>query len=294
MPFFPLFVDLSGRRCVVIGGGPVAARKIRSLVDFGAQITVLALEASEEVRSLARQDTITLEERPYAGPADLAGAALVISAINAQGPKVDAQPLNVDAQDLNVDAQLLKVDFQDLKVDAQLLKVDFQDLKVDAQLLKVDFQDLKVDAQLLKVDFQDLKVDAQDLKVDAQNLKVDFQTSKVAAQGPRELNARIARDAQEAGIPVNIADDPALCTFFFPALVRRGDLTAGISTSGACPRLAARLRERLDEDWPADLGESLEILREERRRLRESAQTGPIVGELDRRISEILKGYVGA
>ncbi|MFP3040504.1 bifunctional precorrin-2 dehydrogenase/sirohydrochlorin ferrochelatase [Treponema primitia] len=188
MPFFPLFVDLSGRRCVVIGGGPVAVRKIQALVDFGAKLIVLALEASEEVRALSRQDTITLEERSYGGPADLAGAVLVISAAN-----------------------------------------------------------------------------------------------------DRELNARIARDAKDAGIPVNIADDPALCSFFFPALVRRGDLTAGISTSGACPRLAARLRERLDKDWPADLGRSLEILREQRRRLRESEHTASIAGELDRLISQMLK-----
>jgi siroheme synthase-like protein len=188
MPFFPLFVDLSGRRCVVVGGGPVAARKIQALAGFGATVIALAIKASEEVRTLSQQNTIILEERPYGGPADLAGATLVISAAD-----------------------------------------------------------------------------------------------------DRELNARIAQDAKDAGIPVNIADDPDLCTFFFPALVRRGDLTAGISTSGACPRLAARLRKRLDDDWPVSLGESLESLREERRRLRESASTVSISRELDRLISEILR-----
>jgi siroheme synthase-like protein len=188
MPFFPLFVDLRDRRCVVVGGGPVAVRKMQALAGFGARVIALAVQASEEVRSLSRQHSITLEERPYGGPADLVGAALVISATN-----------------------------------------------------------------------------------------------------DRDLNARVSRDAKDVGIPVNIADDPELCTFFFPALVRRGDLTAGICTSGACPRLAARLRKRLDEDWPAGLGESLESLKEERRRLRESANAAAISGELDRRIAEILE-----
>jgi siroheme synthase-like protein len=91
----------------------------------------------------------------------------------------------------------------------------------------------------------------------------------IAATDRRELNARIARDAEAAGIPVNVADDPGLCTFFFPALVKRGELVAGISSSGSCPRLTARLREELEKSWPQSLGESLERLKEERRRIRE-------------------------
>jgi siroheme synthase-like protein len=88
---------------------------------------------------------------------------------------------------------------------------------------------------------------------------------------------------------VNVADDPALCTFFFPALVRRGDLVAGISSSGACPRLTARLRERLEKDWPANLGDSLDTLREERRRLKGQGNADAVIRELDRLISEAIK-----
>jgi siroheme synthase-like protein len=87
---------------------------------------------------------------------------------------------------------------------------------------------------------------------------------------------------------VNVADDPALCTFFFPALVRRGDMVAGISSSGACPRLTARLRERLDQDWPPNLGDSLESLKEERRRLKAQGNADAVIRELDRRISRLL------
>jgi len=89
----------------------------------------------------------------------------------------------------------------------------------------------------------------------------------IAATDDRELNRRIACDAVEAGIPVNTADDPESCSFFFPALVRRGELVAGLSTSGSCPGLAARLRKELEEMWPDDWGEALEALAAERRRL---------------------------
>ncbi|GHV77944.1 hypothetical protein AGMMS49942_27650 [Spirochaetia bacterium] len=110
----------------------------------------------------------------------------------------------------------------------------------------------------------------------------------LAATDNRELNAQVAEDARAAGIPVNVADDPALCSFFFPALVRRGGMVAGLSSSGACPRLTARLRERLEQDWPADLGDSLESLREERRRLRAQGNAGAVIRELDRLISKLF------
>jgi siroheme synthase-like protein len=105
----------------------------------------------------------------------------------------------------------------------------------------------------------------------------------------KELNAGVARDAGALGIAVNVADSPELCSFFFPALVRRGELVAGISTSGACPRLAARLRRRLEEDWPGGLAEFLVWLRGERRRLRESLPPDEVLGRLDRLISDFLE-----
>jgi siroheme synthase-like protein len=111
----------------------------------------------------------------------------------------------------------------------------------------------------------------------------------IAATNDRELNARIARDAQMAAIPVNVADDPTLCGFFFPALVRRGDLVAGISTSGACPRLAARLREALEKSWPEHLGETLERLTEKRRQFRELLDTAELIHCLDELITLALK-----
>ena len=61
-----------------------------------------------------------------------------------------------------------------------------------------------------------------------------------------QVNALVSAAAQERGIWVNIADAPELCTFIVPSQVRRGDLTLAVSTGGASPALARRLREELE------------------------------------------------
>ncbi|MDR1637831.1 MAG: bifunctional precorrin-2 dehydrogenase/sirohydrochlorin ferrochelatase [Treponema sp.] len=110
----------------------------------------------------------------------------------------------------------------------------------------------------------------------------------IAATGDREANHRVSQDAQVRGIPVNVADDPEACTFFFPAIVRRGDLVAGISTSGTCPRFCARLRERLEKEWPPGWGEALKTLGAERRRLRAAEGSEKTLPLLDKMISRIF------
>jgi siroheme synthase-like protein len=76
-PPFPIFVDLEDRPCVVIGGGEVAARKVRSLLDAGARVTVIAPETCPEMRELL--DQVRLESRTYRR-GDLAGSALAFAA----------------------------------------------------------------------------------------------------------------------------------------------------------------------------------------------------------------------
>lgn len=63
----------------------------------------------------------------------------------------------------------------------------------------------------------------------------------------RELNHRISALCQEKGILVNVVDDKDYCGFLFPSLVKEGKLTAGISTAGASPQIAAELRSRMAE-----------------------------------------------
>jgi siroheme synthase-like protein len=122
----------------------------------------------------------------------------------------------------------------------------------------------------------------------AGSIEMDGAALVIAATDDRELNRRVARDANSAGIPVNVSDAPELCGFFFPALVRRGNLVAGISTSGDCPALAARLRRQLDEFWPQNLDKILEHLKAERQRLRQSSNPGRTLKRLDALITELL------
>jgi siroheme synthase-like protein len=79
--FMPISVSLKDRRCLVVGGGPVALRKVESLLDYDTSITVVALEASEKLEYHARRGRIALERREYRSP-EAAGYGLVISATN--------------------------------------------------------------------------------------------------------------------------------------------------------------------------------------------------------------------
>jgi uroporphyrin-III C-methyltransferase/precorrin-2 dehydrogenase/sirohydrochlorin ferrochelatase len=76
---YPLLLDLAGRPALVVGGGPVAARRMRGLLDAGADVTVVAPFACEEVHEAAQTGDITLRLREYAD-ADLDGAWLVHTA----------------------------------------------------------------------------------------------------------------------------------------------------------------------------------------------------------------------
>lgn len=157
---FPMFVKLADRQVLVVGGGAVGEAKIRGLLDTGAQIRVVALQANQAVHDWADGGIIALEERAF-GPADLDGAFLV-----------------------------------------------------------------------------------------------------VAATSSPEVNELIFGEAQSRGILCNVVDVPELCDFFYPAVVRRGDLQIAISTAGQSPLLAQRIRKRLEQqfgpeyaEWLAQLGE---------------------------------------
>ncbi|GHU51196.1 hypothetical protein FACS1894200_11170 [Spirochaetia bacterium] len=159
MPHFPLFIDLAGKRCVVIGGGTIAQRRVEHLLPFGAVLTVIAPEISAALQSLSREQSFTLVKREYAGRSDLSGSYLVLAASNNHA-----------------------------------------------------------------------------------------------------LNKQVVLDAQSLGLFANAADAAELCSFFFPAIVQRGEIVAGISTSGLNPTLARRLRQQLDAFWPQTLAAQVQSL----------------------------------
>ncbi len=82
---YPVMLEVSGRACLVVGGGAVAARKARGLVGCGAEVTVIAPDLSEEMERLA-PSLRAVERRPYS-PGDARGFRLVMTATGR--PEVD-------------------------------------------------------------------------------------------------------------------------------------------------------------------------------------------------------------
>ena len=77
--WFPLFVDLSDRTVLVVGGGPIAARRVKTLLPFAGQIVVTAPECTDELAALAAEGKIEHRPRRFE-PSDLDAAAIVLCA----------------------------------------------------------------------------------------------------------------------------------------------------------------------------------------------------------------------
>jgi len=135
---YPVYLDLQGVPVLVVGAGPIAARKVEGLVAAGAAVTVVATEVSP---SLDRSSVVEVRERPFEA-GDLAGMRLVIT-----------------------------------------------------------------------------------------------------ATGRADVDAAVAGAATAAGIWANAADQPDDCSFILPAIARNGPLAVAVSTGGASPALARRLRD---------------------------------------------------
>jgi len=79
----------------------------------------------------------------------------------------------------------------------------------------------------------------------------------VAATDNPAVNRAVFAEAEASGVLINAVDDPPFCDFYFPSVVRRGDLQIAISTGGASPALAQRLRKEINELLPLDAGDWL-------------------------------------
>ena len=92
----------------------------------------------------------------------------------------------------------------------------------------------------------------------------------VAATNDRQLNHYVAELCGQRRIPVNVADSKEDSAFLFPALLRRGELSVGVSASGAAPAAAACVRDRFAQVLPENLEEILEFLEDIREPLRQA------------------------
>ena len=85
--YFPAFLDLRGRRCLVVGGGAIGGRKVRDLLGAGADVTVVSPALTPDLAALTRAGVIVHRPRRFRR-VDVRGAALVIAATGV--PDVDA------------------------------------------------------------------------------------------------------------------------------------------------------------------------------------------------------------
>jgi len=120
----------------------------------------------------------------------------------------------------------------------------------------------------------------------------------IAASGSGEVNRQVFEEAARLGVPVNTVDDPEHCSFFVPAVVRRGPLTLAISTSGTAPYLSRRLREHLESRLYPGLEEDLAEVREARARINDTAADGAqkkvlVARELEPLVEQILRRLEG-
>lgn len=169
MAYFPFFVDLSGSRGLIVGGGAVALRKVQKLLPYGPELTVVAPELRREFEEL---EGLELARRPF-DEGDLEGRAFV-----------------------------------------------------------------------------------------------------VAATGDRQVNHRVAELCKARRIPVNVADSREDSSFLFPALLRRGALSVGVSAGGASPAAAAWARDRFAQAVPERLEDILQFLEHAREPVRQAVPDG--------------------
>jgi precorrin-2 dehydrogenase/sirohydrochlorin ferrochelatase len=87
----------------------------------------------------------------------------------------------------------------------------------------------------------------------------------VVATASNKLNESVYREAQKRGVLCNVVDVPEYCDFFYPAVVRRGDLQIAVSTAGQSPSLAQKLRQQLERQFPPEYAAWVEQLGETRR-----------------------------
>lgn len=179
--YYPVFLDLRARCCVVVGGGPVAERKVQSLLRAGARIHVISPTVTPRLALLAARKRIELTPRAYRS-ADLEKVASS-RAERARG----ARPVLV-----------------------------------------------------------------------------------FAATNSPEAQQAVREDAERLGAWLNAADDARQSDFIVPASFAQGDLLVAVSTSGASPALARRLRRQLQVTVGHEYRAYLRFLREARKQVMET------------------------
>jgi len=93
-----------------------------------------------------------------------------------------------------------------------------------------------------------------------------------SATNDSKINHEVYEEARDRNIFINSVDDISNCTFYVPSFIRRGDLIVSVSTTGASPAMAARLRRMISKEIPENIEETLILLDEIRDLLKNSSK----------------------
>ncbi len=96
--YYPAFLDVNGRRCVVIGGGNIGQEKVEKLLECGAAVVVISPEVNEGVRQMSSNGRVTWTQREYQ-PGDLEGAFIAIAATDDNATN---RAISTEAEERNV------------------------------------------------------------------------------------------------------------------------------------------------------------------------------------------------
>jgi uroporphyrin-III C-methyltransferase/precorrin-2 dehydrogenase/sirohydrochlorin ferrochelatase len=108
----------------------------------------------------------------------------------------------------------------------------------------------------------------------------------IAATSSPEVNHEVYAEARRQRVLCNVVDDPPYCDFYFPSVVRRGDLQIAISTAGQSPALAQQLRLQLENQFGPEYAERVSELGEQRRRILATHPAGEERKQLLHRLAE--------
>ena len=240
-----VLTNLQSARCVVVGGGQVAERKVEALLECEAQVVVVSPAITERIQGWAAEGRLVHTARTFEA-GDLDGALLVFAATNSREVNAAVACAGREAHCLvNVADDPLAGDFHTAAAVRQgdlLLAVSTGGASPAIAAL--------VRRKLLAMFGPEYAA-----LLDLLGALLVF-----AATNSREVNAAVARAAREACCLVNVADDPLAGDFHTAAAVRQGDLLLAVSTGGASPAVAALVRRKLLAMFGPEYAALLELL----------------------------------
>lgn len=115
-------------------------------------------------------------------------------------------------------------------------------------------------APVFRPELETLPIGRQERTFRPEDLEGKFWRLVVAATDDRTVNRAISEGCQALGIPVNVVDDPELCTFIFPAIVKQQEVVCAVSSGGRSPLVAQWVKRQLQQVLPANLGKVNEAM----------------------------------